>query len=88
MLALWKGLQGAHRLAKAKSFLLDQRSNIYSKPPKEKIGPAQSVLVMSVFAVALLAPAGWILHHIPKYRQKDALRLSEDAATSSFKRYS
>lgn len=25
---------------------------------------------MSVFAVVMLAPAGWILHHIPEYRQR------------------
>uniref|UniRef100_A0A673NCL7 Si:dkey-85n7.8 n=1 Tax=Sinocyclocheilus rhinocerous TaxID=307959 RepID=A0A673NCL7_9TELE len=30
----------------------------------------QSFFIMSVFAVALLAPAGWILHHIPEYRQR------------------
>ncbi|XP_068435743.1 COX8 domain-containing protein [Clinocottus analis] len=46
------------------------RSTIYSKPPKEKIGPVQSLFAMCVFAVTLLAPAGWILHHIPEYRQR------------------
>uniref|UniRef100_A0A8C9RNN9 Uncharacterized protein n=1 Tax=Scleropages formosus TaxID=113540 RepID=A0A8C9RNN9_SCLFO len=44
--------------------------------------PQQSVLVMSVFAATLLAPAGWILHHIPKYRHRDAVHLPEDAVTS------
>uniref|UniRef100_A0A3P8UCN1 Si:dkey-85n7.8 n=1 Tax=Amphiprion percula TaxID=161767 RepID=A0A3P8UCN1_AMPPE len=45
----------------------NRRSSIYSKPPKEKIGP--SVFALCVFAVTLLAPAGWIMHHIPEYRQ-------------------
>ncbi|XP_041828480.1 cytochrome c oxidase subunit 8A, mitochondrial-like [Melanotaenia boesemani] len=48
----------------------NQRSTICSKPPKEKIGPVQSVFALCVFAVTLLAPAGWILRHIPDYRQR------------------
>uniref|UniRef100_A0A3Q3G533 Si:dkey-85n7.8 n=2 Tax=Labrus bergylta TaxID=56723 RepID=A0A3Q3G533_9LABR len=41
----------------------------YSKPAKEKIGPVQSLFTLCVFAVTLLAPAGWIMHHIPQYRR-------------------
>ncbi|XP_071767110.1 cytochrome c oxidase subunit 8A, mitochondrial-like [Centroberyx gerrardi] len=48
----------------------NHRSSIYSKPPKDKIGPVQSLFTMSVFAVTLLAPVGWIMHHIPVYRQR------------------
>ncbi|KAL6105659.1 uncharacterized protein ACO6RY_07141 [Pungitius sinensis] len=48
----------------------NHRSTISSKPPKEKIGPVQSFLAMSAFAVTLLAPAGWIMHHIPDYRRR------------------
>ncbi|XP_029972994.1 cytochrome c oxidase subunit 8A, mitochondrial [Salarias fasciatus] len=48
----------------------NHRSTIYSKPPKDKIGPVQSMFALCVFAVTLLAPAGWIMHHIPEYRQK------------------
>uniref|UniRef100_A0A668ALY8 Uncharacterized protein n=1 Tax=Myripristis murdjan TaxID=586833 RepID=A0A668ALY8_9TELE len=32
--------------------------------------PQQSLFTLSVFAVTLLAPAGWIMHHIPVYRQR------------------
>nr|XP_046269081.1 COX8 domain-containing protein [Scatophagus argus] len=46
------------------------KSTIYSKPPKERIGPVQSVFAICVFAVTLLGPAGWIMHHIPEYRQR------------------
>uniref|UniRef100_A0A3Q2QKI8 Si:dkey-85n7.8 n=1 Tax=Fundulus heteroclitus TaxID=8078 RepID=A0A3Q2QKI8_FUNHE len=45
----------------------NQRSTVYSKPPKEKIGPA-SIFALCVFAMTLLAPAGWILHHVPEYQ--------------------
>ncbi|XP_053345450.1 COX8 domain-containing protein [Clarias gariepinus] len=50
--------------------LQNRSSSIYSKPPKTKIGPGQSFFIMSVFATALLLPAGWILHHLPEYRQR------------------
>ncbi|XP_054652128.1 COX8 domain-containing protein [Dunckerocampus dactyliophorus] len=53
-----------------KAFQQDHRPIIHSKPPKDKIGTVQSVFAMCVFAVTLLAPAGWILHHIPDYQQR------------------
>ncbi|KAL3049178.1 hypothetical protein OYC64_008619 [Pagothenia borchgrevinki] len=54
-----------------KAILQNQRS-IYSKPPKDKIGPGQSLLALCAFAVTLLAPAGWIMHHIPEYKQRSS----------------
>ncbi|XP_063079582.1 COX8 domain-containing protein [Engraulis encrasicolus] len=57
-------------LGRARGVLQEQRSGIYSKPPKSKIGPGQSFFIMSVFAVAMLAPAGWILHNLPEYRKR------------------
>ncbi|XP_066542921.1 cytochrome c oxidase subunit 8A, mitochondrial-like [Hoplias malabaricus] len=48
------------------------RSNIYCKPPKDKIGAGQMAFAISVFAFALLGPAGWIVHHIPVYRQRSS----------------
>ncbi|XP_076872336.1 cytochrome c oxidase subunit 8A, mitochondrial [Brachyhypopomus gauderio] len=54
----------------ARVILQRKRSSIYSKPPKSKIGPGQSFFIMSLFAFALLTPAGWILHHIPEYRKR------------------
>uniref|UniRef100_A0A8C9Z0X2 Si:dkey-85n7.8 n=1 Tax=Sander lucioperca TaxID=283035 RepID=A0A8C9Z0X2_SANLU len=53
-----------------KAIQQNHRSTIYSKPPKEKIGPVQSFFAICVFAVTLLGPAGWIMHHIPDYRQR------------------
>uniref|UniRef100_A0A3B4Y0T7 Uncharacterized protein n=1 Tax=Seriola lalandi dorsalis TaxID=1841481 RepID=A0A3B4Y0T7_SERLL len=63
------------RPATTRSMLMEaiqqnHRSNICNKPPKENIGPVQSVFALCVFAVALLAPAGWIMHHIPDYQQR------------------
>uniref|UniRef100_A0A3Q4BGD9 Uncharacterized protein n=1 Tax=Mola mola TaxID=94237 RepID=A0A3Q4BGD9_MOLML len=52
-----------------KAIQQNHKSSIYSKPPKERIGPP-SVIAMSVFAVTLLGPAGWIMHHIPEYQRR------------------
>uniref|UniRef100_A0A3B5R5K5 Si:dkey-85n7.8 n=2 Tax=Xiphophorus TaxID=8082 RepID=A0A3B5R5K5_XIPMA len=30
----------------------------------------QSAFALCVFGTALLVPAGWILHHVPEYRQR------------------
>ncbi|KAL4001615.1 hypothetical protein ACER0C_006914 [Sarotherodon galilaeus] len=48
----------------------EMKRAIYSKPPRNRIGAAQSFFVMSVFAAAMLAPAAWILRHLPEYRQR------------------
>ncbi|XP_053707629.1 COX8 domain-containing protein [Synchiropus splendidus] len=60
------------RIAARRTLQLKSSMKIHSKPPKDKIGAGQSFLVMSVFAVALLAPAAWILHHLPEYRQRSS----------------
>ncbi|KAB5562120.1 hypothetical protein PHYPO_G00014350 [Pangasianodon hypophthalmus] len=67
---MFSGLRGQVRaVLRVKLAKQDHRSNIYSKPPKEKIGPGQTVFTMSIFALGLLVPAGWIMYHIPVYRQ-------------------
>ncbi|KAJ8269918.1 hypothetical protein GJAV_G00108260 [Gymnothorax javanicus] len=57
-------------LLRSRTVLIHQRPRICSKPPKHKIGAGQSLFIMSVFAITMLAPAGWILHHIPEYRHR------------------
>ncbi|XP_053097971.1 COX8 domain-containing protein [Pangasianodon hypophthalmus] len=57
-------------LSWSRAVLQNRSGSIYSKPPKTKIGPGQSFFIMSVFAAALLLPAGWILHHLPEYRHR------------------
>ncbi|XP_061667588.1 cytochrome c oxidase subunit 8A, mitochondrial-like [Syngnathoides biaculeatus] len=43
---------------------------VHAKPPRQRIGAAQSFLVLSAFAVAMLAPAAWIVRHLPEYRRR------------------
>ncbi|XP_064421248.1 COX8 domain-containing protein [Latimeria chalumnae] len=69
MSALLRGIQIPRRLFKGQ--LMVQKANIYSKPPKNKIGPAETVFALSVFALAVFGPAGWILHNIPQYKKRE-----------------
>ncbi|XP_017311397.1 COX8 domain-containing protein [Ictalurus punctatus] len=57
-------------VSRSRVVLQNRSGSIYSKPPKTKIGPGQTFFIMSVFAIALLLPAGWILHHLPEYRHR------------------
>ncbi|XP_031170683.1 COX8 domain-containing protein [Sander lucioperca] len=68
------GNRSASTLTRPKEILKETKKMIYSKPPKNKIGAAQSFFVMSVFAAAMLTPAAWILHHLPEYRQRSKQR--------------
>ncbi|XP_028809347.1 cytochrome c oxidase subunit 8A, mitochondrial [Denticeps clupeoides] len=70
MLPLLRGALPLAAVGQAKRVLQERRSSIYSKPPKNKIGAGQSFFIMSVFAVAMLVPAGWIMHHLPEYRKR------------------
>ncbi|KAG7466301.1 hypothetical protein MATL_G00163400 [Megalops atlanticus] len=70
MCALLRGLMQTVLPVRAKVVLQERRSNISSKPPKDKIGPGQTLFAMAMFAISLLVPAGWIMHHIPEYRKR------------------
>ncbi|KAJ8341380.1 hypothetical protein SKAU_G00336710 [Synaphobranchus kaupii] len=82
MFTVLRGLPQTALLVRAKVVLQDKKTYIYSKPPKERIGPGKSLIAMSVFALTLLAPAGWILHHIPEYRKRPRSP-PDDAPTNS-----
>ncbi|KAF7655078.1 hypothetical protein LDENG_00061010 [Lucifuga dentata] len=48
-----------------------QRANIYTRPAKEKIGVMETTIGMSLFSLAILGPAGWVLAHLEEYKKKD-----------------
>ncbi|XP_072218398.1 uncharacterized protein [Leuresthes tenuis] len=63
-------MRNSSSLTCSKQIMKETKRMIYSKPPRNRIGAAQSFFVMSVFAAAMLTPAAWILHHLPEYRQR------------------
>ncbi|XP_066550359.1 cytochrome c oxidase subunit 8A, mitochondrial [Amia ocellicauda] len=70
MFVTLRGVTSTAHLCLGKKIFGKNRASICSKPPKEKIGPVQTFFTMSAFALSLLVPAGWILHHIPEYRSR------------------
>ncbi|XP_043962557.1 COX8 domain-containing protein [Gambusia affinis] len=67
--SVWRTLDKSSSLTRLK-VLKEMKRMIYSKPPRHRVGAAQSFFVMSVFAAAMLAPAAWILYHLPEYRER------------------
>uniref|UniRef100_A0A3Q3EVQ0 Uncharacterized protein n=1 Tax=Labrus bergylta TaxID=56723 RepID=A0A3Q3EVQ0_9LABR len=66
-------------LTRPNTDLKQTKNMIYSKPPRT----GSDFFVMTVFAVAMLTPAAWILHHLPEYRKKSRLRLKPPTPSSS-----
>ncbi|KAE8586301.1 hypothetical protein XENTR_v10021620 [Xenopus tropicalis] len=67
--AIQKLLLKPSQLTYWKVLVLKRSSSIHSKPPKGKVGPLETIIGFSVFAMGLLTPAGWILKHLPEQRK-------------------
>ncbi|XP_034530962.1 cytochrome c oxidase subunit 8A, mitochondrial [Notolabrus celidotus] len=48
-----------------------QRASIYSRPAKGKVGAVETAIGISMFSLAILGPAGWILSHLEEYKTKE-----------------
>ncbi|XP_070776882.1 cytochrome c oxidase subunit 8A, mitochondrial [Enoplosus armatus] len=51
--------------------IITQRANLYTGPPKEKIGALETAIGLGMFSLAILGPSGWILAHLEDYKKKD-----------------
>ncbi|RXM94777.1 hypothetical protein EOD39_17616, partial [Acipenser ruthenus] len=49
---------------------LKRKLNLSSQFKNFHLFLQQTLFTISVFAVTLLTPAGWILHHLPEYRKR------------------
>ncbi|TDH15892.1 hypothetical protein EPR50_G00014160 [Perca flavescens] len=71
MSGLFAGLLRARRaLAPRAGVVIQHASYIRGKPPKDYIGLAESMFVLTVLTVALLGPSGWILAHLDHYKTR------------------
>ncbi|XP_071327405.1 cytochrome c oxidase subunit 8A, mitochondrial-like [Trachinotus anak] len=50
---------------------VSQRASVYTRPPKEKIGPVETAIGIGMFSLAILGPSGWILAHLEDYKKKE-----------------
>uniref|UniRef100_A0A8C2XKI0 Uncharacterized protein n=1 Tax=Cyclopterus lumpus TaxID=8103 RepID=A0A8C2XKI0_CYCLU len=64
-------LRARRALAQKASLMIQQRASyIRGKPPKDHIGPAQTIFVLTVMTVTILGPSGWILAHLDEYKSR------------------
>ncbi|TNM86326.1 hypothetical protein fugu_006556 [Takifugu bimaculatus] len=50
---------------------VSQRSNIYTRPAKGKVGAMETAIGLGLFSLAILGPSGWILAHLEDYKKKE-----------------
>uniref|UniRef100_UPI0037E92D89 cytochrome c oxidase subunit 8A, mitochondrial n=1 Tax=Semicossyphus pulcher TaxID=241346 RepID=UPI0037E92D89 len=62
----------ASRAAPAlRSSTVTQRANLFTRPAKDKVGLMETTIGFTLFSVAILGPAGWILAHLEDYKKKE-----------------
>ncbi|XP_018553199.1 cytochrome c oxidase subunit 8A, mitochondrial [Lates calcarifer] len=50
---------------------ITQTANVYTRPPKEKLGPVDIAVGLGMLSLAILGPSGWILAHLEDYKKRD-----------------
>ncbi|KAG7484898.1 hypothetical protein MATL_G00055250 [Megalops atlanticus] len=64
-------------IAKARSALVlrgpavTQRASIFTRPPKDALGPVETGVGLAMFSLAILGPPGWILANLESYKKKE-----------------
>ncbi|XP_061599496.1 cytochrome c oxidase subunit 8A, mitochondrial [Cololabis saira] len=49
-----------------------QKASLFTRPPKDKIGPLETCIGFAMFSLAILGPSGWVLAHLEEYKKKAA----------------
>ncbi|CDQ77397.1 unnamed protein product [Oncorhynchus mykiss] len=70
MSGLLRGMLKVRSTVASRTRAINQRAELSSKPPKDNIGVAETAFVMTIFAVAILGPSGWILANVQNYQQR------------------
>ncbi|XP_065143213.1 cytochrome c oxidase subunit 8A, mitochondrial [Paramisgurnus dabryanus] len=50
---------------------ISQRANITSRPAKGTVGTTETVVGLTLFSLAVLGPAGWVLANLENYKKRD-----------------
>uniref|UniRef100_A0A674EQK3 Cytochrome c oxidase subunit 8B, mitochondrial-like n=1 Tax=Salmo trutta TaxID=8032 RepID=A0A674EQK3_SALTR len=51
--------------------MITQRASVFTRPAKHPLGPAETIIGLGLFALAILGPSSWILANIEDYKKKD-----------------
>ncbi|XP_076972004.1 cytochrome c oxidase subunit 8A, mitochondrial [Tamandua tetradactyla] len=51
--------------------LLVPRAQIYSKPPREQLGPLDNAIGLISCFLCFFVPSGWVLSHLENYKKRE-----------------
>ncbi|XP_063058681.1 cytochrome c oxidase subunit 8B, mitochondrial [Engraulis encrasicolus] len=71
MSAIIRGLCRVRSAPALRDVTMTQRANLSNHPAKEPLGPAETVVGLVMFSLAILGPSGWILANLESYKKKD-----------------
>ncbi|XP_028840244.1 cytochrome c oxidase subunit 8A, mitochondrial [Denticeps clupeoides] len=71
MSALLRALSTLRSAPAVRGVAVSQRANVATKAAKDPIGPAETVFGLTLFALTILGPSGWILAHLESYKKRD-----------------
>ncbi|XP_057217121.1 cytochrome c oxidase subunit 8B, mitochondrial [Triplophysa rosa] len=72
MSGLLRGLARIRTAPVLRGSSITQRANIATRPAKDSIGPAETAIGLTVFTLAILGPAGWVLANLENYKNRDS----------------
>ncbi|XP_051960736.1 cytochrome c oxidase subunit 8B, mitochondrial [Xyrauchen texanus] len=70
MSGLLRGIARIRAVPVLRGSTITQRANIATRPAKDAVGPAETAVGLTLFTLAILGPAGWVLANLENYKKK------------------
>ncbi|XP_016377023.1 cytochrome c oxidase subunit 8A, mitochondrial [Sinocyclocheilus rhinocerous] len=70
MSGLLRGIARIRTAPVLRGSTITQRANIATRPAKDKFGPAETIIGLTVFSFTILGPSGWVLANLENYKKK------------------
>ncbi|XP_051537600.1 cytochrome c oxidase subunit 8B, mitochondrial-like [Myxocyprinus asiaticus] len=70
MSGLLRGIARIRTAPVLRGSAITQRANIATRPAKDAVGPAETAIGLTLFSLAILGPAGWVLANLENYKNK------------------
>ncbi|XP_073680846.1 cytochrome c oxidase subunit 8A, mitochondrial [Garra rufa] len=71
MSGLLRGIARMRTAPALRGSTITQRANIATRPAKDSVGPAETVIGLAVFSLTILGPSGWVLANLESYKNKN-----------------
>ncbi|XP_036379431.1 cytochrome c oxidase subunit 8A, mitochondrial [Megalops cyprinoides] len=71
MSGVLRGIATARSALVPRGPAVTQRASLFTRPPKDPLGPVETGIGLGMFALAILGPAGWVLANLESYKKKD-----------------